>query len=278
MTRQPEPPLPSAEGTDSTPHRASDAAPDASAPGARRFTFVVDGRRIEAEDGQTIMDACDRVGIYIPRLCDCEGLVAQGSCRVCCVRVNGHTVAACTQPAQADQIVENDTAQLNHYRRTLVDMLFHEGNHLCPVCEASGRCELQAMAYRLGMAQAGPFPYLQPVRPLDASHPDIALDNNRCILCGRCIRASRDLDHKHIFEYVGRGIHKRIGVDAVNLAATNAHLEDHAMRQGLCPVGCILRKGEGFDRPIGRRRFDVHPIGNPNCDTQPSGAARESSS
>lgn len=208
------------------------------------------------------MDACDKAGIYIPRLCDVEGLVPQGSCRVCTVKVDGHTCAACSQPAEPGITIENETPELQDYRCDLVKMLFQEGNHLCPICEASGRCELQAMAYRLGISQASKYPYLQPVRPVDASHPDIALDNNRCILCGRCIRASRDIDGKNIFEYVGRSIHKRIGVNAKNLAATDATIDDYAMSREVCPVGCIIRKKEGFFAPYGERTYDQHPIGH----------------
>ena len=226
-----------------------------------QFTLYVDGVSIPATPGQTIMNACDQAGIYIPRLCDVEGLVPQGSCRVCTVKINGRTLSACTQPAEPEARVEHETEEIQKYRRDLVLMLFHEGNHLCPICEASGRCELQAMAYRLGISQASSFPYLQPVRPVDASHPDIALDNNRCILCGRCIRASRDIDGKNVFEYVGRGISKHIGVNGDNLAATNASIDDYAMSLNVCPVGCIIRKHEGYFAPYGERQYDKHPIG-----------------
>jgi [NiFe] hydrogenase diaphorase moiety small subunit len=226
------------------------------------FTFRIDGKEIAAHAGQSIMDAADEAGYYIPRLCDVEGLEAEGSCRVCTVSVNGRTVAACTQPAAPGLEVESETPKLNEYRRALVRMLFHEGNHLCPICEASGRCELQAMAYRLGIAQPTKYPYLQPVRPVDATHPDIVLDYNRCIRCGRCIRASRDVDGKHIFEFVGRGINKSIGIDADNLSHTSAEKSDLAFTAGTCPVGCIIRKGEGFTVPIGEREFDHQPIGS----------------
>ncbi len=231
-------------------------------PDAKTVNFIIDGETYSAEAGQSIMDACDAAGVYIPRLCDSDGLVPQGSCRVCSVKQNGRTVAACTQPVEAGAVIEHETLEIKNYRRDLVRMLFHEGNHLCPICEASGRCELQAMAYRLGISQATKYPYLQPVRPVDASHPDIALDNNRCILCGRCIRASRDVDGKNVFEYVGRGIHKRIGVNADCLANTDASIDDYAMSLDVCPVGCIIRKGEGFFAPIGERQFDHAPIGS----------------
>lgn len=227
----------------------------------KTFTFTIDGREIEAREGQTIMQAADDAGLYIPRLCDVEGLRHQGSCRVCTVKVNGRTAASCTQPAEKGLEVENETEELLNYRRDLVRMLFHEGNHLCPICEASGRCELQAMAYRLAITQPTKFPYLQPVRSLDASHPDIALDTNRCIRCGRCIRASQDVDGKGVFGYVGRGINRSVGVNGANLADTDVSLDDKAIQLETCPVGCIIRKGVGFFAPIGERQFDISLIG-----------------
>ena len=226
------------------------------------FVFTIDGRDIPADDGQTIMEAADAAGIYIPRLCDHEGLRHQGSCRVCTVRAGGRSVAACTEPASPGLQVENDSAHINALRRDLVEMLFHEGNHLCPICEASGNCELQAMAYRLDMTSPTKFPYLEPCRALDATHPDIALDTNRCISCGRCIRASQDVDGKGIFGYVGRGIHRRVAVGGSDLSDTEASIDDFAISAEICPVGCIIRKRVGFTRPIGKRDFDETPIGH----------------
>jgi [NiFe] hydrogenase diaphorase moiety small subunit len=225
------------------------------------LTFKIDGAEVTAKAGQTIMAACDEAGIYIPRLCDVQGLVPEGSCRLCVVKVNGRIRAACSDPVEAGAMIENEIPEIQEYRKDLVRMLFHEGNHLCPICEASGRCELQALAYRLGIVEPTAYPYLQPVRPLDASHPDIALDTNRCIFCGRCVRASRDEDEKGLFDYVGRGIHKRIGVNADCLSQTSADIRDAAMAPGLCPVGCVIRKREGFFAPVGERQYDQQPIG-----------------
>lgn len=226
-----------------------------------RITFTIDGTTVTARLGQTIMEAADAAGVYIPRLCDHEGLRHQGSCRVCTVKAGGRSVAACTQPAAPGLAVENETPHLHALRKSLVEMLFHEGNHICPVCEASGNCELQAMAYRLDMTEPTKYPYLEPTRPVDASHPDIALDTNRCISCGRCIRASEDVDHKGVFGYVGRGIHRRVAVNGTDLAHTDAEVTDHAISAEVCPVGCIIRKREGFRVPIGERAFDRQLIG-----------------
>jgi [NiFe] hydrogenase diaphorase moiety small subunit len=139
-------------------------------------------------------------------------------------------------------------------------MLFVEGNHFCMFCEKSGNCELQALAYRLGIT-APRHPYLFPKREVDASHPDIFLDRNRCVLCARCVRASRDLDGKQVFSFVGRGPHKKIAVNAAaRLADTDVDAADKAV--ALCPVGAILRKRVGYAVPIGQRLYDHQPIGS----------------
>jgi [NiFe] hydrogenase diaphorase moiety small subunit len=225
-----------------------------------KVTFSIDGKILEGAPGQTILEAADEAGIYIPRLCHMKGLIPHGSCRVCTVNVNGRPQAACTQPAAKDLVVENDTEELRQFRRALIDMLFVEGNHYCPFCEKSGNCELQAMAYRLGIP-APQYPYMFPLQSVDASHPDVMIDRNRCILCGRCVSASKDLDRKNVFQFVGRGSHKRIAVNAeADLADTDLKAADQALEA--CPVGAILKKRVGFKVPIGRRLYDQEPIGS----------------
>jgi [NiFe] hydrogenase diaphorase moiety small subunit len=224
------------------------------------ITLTIDDKEIEGRPGQTIMEAAEAAGIYIPRLCYHRELAAHGSCRVCTVLVNGRPQAACIQPIAPGMIVENDTEELRAIRRNLVEMLFVEGNHYCMFCEKSGNCELQAMAYRLGIT-APQYPYQFPQRDVDASHPDIFIDQNRCILCGRCVRASKDLDGKHVFGFVGRGPEKRVAVNAeARLADTNIDVTDKAI--SVCPVGAILRKRVGYTIPVGRRMYDHEPIGS----------------
>ncbi len=225
-----------------------------------KVKFTIDGVEVEGQKGQTIIEAADNAGIYIPRLCYIEGLVAHGSCRVCTVMVNGRPQSACTQPVAEGMAVENDTEELKNYRRNLIEMLFVEGNHFCMFCEKSGDCELQAMGYRLGM-MAPKYPYLFPQRDIDASHPDVFIDRNRCILCGRCVRASRDVDGKTVFEFVGRGPDKKVAVNSdAKLSDTKLDVSDKAVE--VCPVGAILKKRVGYSVPIGRRRYDHEPIGS----------------
>jgi [NiFe] hydrogenase diaphorase moiety small subunit len=225
-----------------------------------RLTLIVDGREVPARRGQTILEATEEAGIYIPRLCWMKGLTPAGSCRVCTVRVNGRAQAACTQPAADGAVVQNDSEELRALRRDLIDMLFVEGNHFCMFCEKSGGCELQALAYRFGIT-APRHPLLSPAREIDASHPRILLDRNRCILCGRCVRASAELDAKHALGFVGRGAGKHVAAASPNgLAETSAEADDRAV--AACPTGALLIKRVGYALPVGRREYDARPIGS----------------
>ena len=221
--------------------------------------FSLDGEDVPFMPGDTILQAATRVGRYIPHLCWHPDFEAHGSCRVCSVKVNGRAGAACTVRASPELEVQSNTEEMNAHRKTLLQMLFVEGNHFCPSCEKSGNCLLQATAYAVGME--GPhFEEFYPTRPVDASHPDILLDFNRCILCELCVRASRDVDGKAVFAIGGHGIGTRLLVNSVSglLADTSMALEDRAAQ--VCPVGVILPKRQGFAVPIGQRRFDIRPI------------------
>lgn len=223
------------------------------------FTFTIDGRDVRAKPGMTIMQAADEAGIYIPRLCSHPELRPHGSCRVCTVLVEGRPQAACTQPAAKGINVENETEHLREIRRSIVDMLFVEGNHYCMFCEKSGNCELQAMAYRLGI-DVPQHPYQYPSRGLDATHPDVFVDHDRCILCARCVFASRDIDKKGVFGFEGRSRHKHLAVSAREGAGhTSLAASDKAM--DVCPVGTLMRKRIGYSVPMGNRIYDNAPIG-----------------
>ena len=231
-------------------------------------TFLLDGIEVPFAPGQTVLQAALTAGRYIPHLCYHPEFTPHGSCKVCTAKVNGRTVASCTTPAEAAIEVESNTEEMNELRRTLVQMLFAEGNHFCPSCEKSGNCRLQALGYDLGVMTAG-FRHLFPDRPVDASHPGILLDFNRCILCELCVRASRDVDGKSVFALAGRGLAKHLIVNSASgrLVDTDVALTDKAV--AVCPVGVILRKRVGFAVPIGERRYDLRPISAQAIDDAP---------
>lgn len=226
---------------------------------SEKITISIDGKEIQGDPGQTILEAAEANGIYIPRLCHKKDLGIHGSCRVCTVKVNGRCQASCTQPIAPGMVIENETEEINEIRKGIIDMLFVEGNHFCMFCEKSGNCELQAMAYRLGIA-APQYPFLFPEREIDFSHADIYIDHNRCILCGRCVRSSKELDGKNVFQFVGRGHAKKVAVNADALKGTDISVTDKAVEN--CPVGALMAKRVGYAIPVGKRAFDHKPIGS----------------
>lgn len=221
--------------------------------------FTLDGEAVPFRAGETIMAAAARAGHYIPHLCYHPDLPASGSCRLCLVKMDGRVVSSCTQPALNGAVVEHRSGDMMAWRRQLLQLLFVEGNHYCPGCEQSGRCQLQAVAYSVGMISSS-YPHFYPRRLLDASHPDVVLDFNRCILCGLCVAASRELDHKRLFTLRGRGIATRVAINSESgqLAESGFEISDRAAQ--LCPVGVFLERHRGYDTPIGERLYDREPI------------------
>jgi [NiFe] hydrogenase diaphorase moiety small subunit len=230
-------------------------------------TFSIDGAAIPFQPGQTIMDAASAAGVYIPHLCHNPDYAPHGSCRVCVVRANGREVSACTAPATPGLEVESETEALRALRVAILQMLFVEGNHVCPACERTGACQLQAVAYYCGMLEPR-FKHFFPRRELDASHPDVVLDLNRCILCELCVRASRDQDQKRVFAISGRGVDSHLIVDSPTGLLGDSDLEVTDRAAHVCPVGAILPRhhvGDAEDRrgyrvPIGERLYDREPI------------------
>ncbi len=223
-----------------------------------KIKFTVDGKECQAEAGMTIYEAAKDNGIYIPVLCHFEGLKPVGSCRICSVRVNGRWMAACTQPVTPGMVIENNSPEVEEYRKAIIEMLFVEGNHFCPACEKSGNCELQALAYRYQI-MVPRFPYLFPKKDIEA-FPKFLLEHNRCVQCQRCIRAIQSPDGKKVFVMKNRSGRVRINVDRKLAARLSDEEAQKAM--DICPVGAILRKEVGFRIPIGRRKYDRQPIGS----------------
>ncbi|HON77983.1 MAG TPA: 2Fe-2S iron-sulfur cluster-binding protein [Spirochaetota bacterium] len=221
--------------------------------------FTIDGKECSAKSGQTIVEAAKDNGVYIPTLCHFDGLKPAGTCRICTVKVGGRNMAACTTPVTNGMVVENKTPELEDARKAIIEMLFVEGNHMCPTCEKSGNCELQALGYRYLM-MVPRFPFLFPKRAVDASSPKLYIDKNRCVQCLRCVRGVTSADGRKVFGLVMRGGHAQISMDNELVAQLSDAEALKAME--LCPVGAILRKEVGYAVPIGKRKYDTMPIGS----------------
>lgn len=220
--------------------------------------FTIDGVECIAQKGQYIVDAAKENGIFIPTLCNYPGIKPKGSCRICNVKVNGKLMTACTTPVNEGMDIENNIPEINELRKAIIELLFVEGNHFCPACEKSGNCEMQALAYRFKV-MAPRFPFAFPQRQIDTTSPKLIKDQNRCILCKRCIRAITDEKGRTIFAYKKRSQHMEIGIDP----KLGKELSDEVAQKAMdvCPVGALLVREKGFDIPIGERKYDKDPIG-----------------
>ncbi len=219
------------------------------------ITIEIDGTTVTTEEGATLVDVAAEAGVYIPTLCYLAEHPALGTCRVCSVKVNGRIVAACAVKVTDGMRVEVSDPETTAARKALVEMLFSEGTHNCPSCEKAGRCTLQAVGYEVDMV-VSPFPYQFPKRVNDHAAESIFLERDRCIFCQRCVEFIRDRETgKKIFSISNRGTHARIEIDAE--LADKMPPEQIQEAVDICPVGTILRKGVGYDQPIGERRYDV---------------------
>jgi len=213
-------------------------------------TFVIDEQEVSARAGQTILEVAQENDIPIPTLCHLEGLSDVGACRLCLVEIKGSNklLPACVTTVQEGMEVSTKSERLEKHRRTILELLFAERNHICSVCVSNGHCELQSLAQEQGVTHVS-LPYRNPDLFVDASHERFTVDHNRCILCTRCVRVCAEIEGAHVWDVMGRGIN--------SIIITDLHEEwgkSTCTRCGkcvqVCPTGALFDKSKiGSDHP-----------------------------
>lgn len=194
-------------------------------------------------------------GIFIPSLCYYEHIEPPlGSCRTCTCKINGKYAPACTEKITEGLQIEVNTVELSDARKALVEMMFAEGNHICPSCEKSGNCDLQHMGYELGVSSTR-FPHLFKDRIIDYKPSRMVMEHNRCIKCQRCVVEVVNNDGKKVFNYMNRGNETFVGVDYEEEAKLTEEQAVNAMK--ICPTGAIIVRGVSMAKPFGERKFDM---------------------
>lgn len=156
--------------------------------------IAIDGVQTEVREGTTVMQAADSLGIRIPRLCYHPQLSSLGACRVCIVEVEGqrNPVASCCFPVTDGMKVRSSSPLLRRLRRDIVELLLDNHPRDCQTCERDGNCELQNLAYTLGVRERL-FEGERKRFPIDRSSHAVTRDPEKCILCGRCIRVCEEV-------------------------------------------------------------------------------------
>jgi bidirectional [NiFe] hydrogenase diaphorase subunit len=219
-------------------------------------TLMIDGRAISARENQSILQSAQEEGIFIPTLCHLEGLSEVGACRLCQVEVKGvnKLLPACVTRIEEGMEVHTRSERLDRYRRTLLELFFAEGNHICSVCVANGHCELQTLAQRLDMDHVR-VPYISPRRQVDASHARFLFDPNRCILCTRCVRVCDEIEGAHTWDVSGRGVASRIIADLNEPWGESTSCTSCGKCVQVCPTGALVEKGRSVGESVKRPGF-----------------------
>jgi formate dehydrogenase major subunit len=214
--------------------------------------ITINGQKIEAQAGETVLEAATANGINIPTLCHHPALAPQGSCRMCLVEVEKQRglQPACTFPITEGMVVSTHTPKTESARRFVLELLFSERIHYCMYCPMSGDedstdCELQSLAYRYGLTSWDYPPNTTRRWPVDASRKYFVMDHSRCILCRRCIRACDEIAANHTLGVRDRGARTMIIADTDVPFGESSCVSCGTCLQ-VCPVGALMDRRSAY--------------------------------
>jgi len=208
----------------------------------KRLSLTIDGGRVTVDEGTTILEACQQLGIRIPRLCYHPELSLMGSCRVCIVEVKdmGFYMTSCSQKVWEGMEVQTNSPEIRQARRDIVELLLDNHPRDCQTCERDGNCELQNLAYAMGV-RARHFEGRRKRFPLDLSSHSVVRDSEKCVLCGRCVRVCDEIQGVTNLSQHGRGFL------TVVAPAHGAKMDESVCIQcgqciNVCPTAAFLEK------------------------------------
>jgi NADP-reducing hydrogenase subunit HndD len=208
----------------------------------KQLSLTIDGTPVTVDEGTTIMEACEKLGIRIPRLCYHSDLSLMGSCRVCIVEVKdmGFYMTSCSQRVWEGMEVETNSPEIRQARRDIVELLLDNHPMDCQTCERDGNCELQNLAYSMGIRQRL-FEGRRKRFAIDDSSHSVVRDSEKCVLCGRCVRVCAEIQGVCNLSQHGRGF------GTVVTPAHGANMDDSVCIQcgqciNVCPTAAFLEK------------------------------------
>ncbi len=220
---------------------------------AQTVTLTINGREVQGQTGQTILEVACAAGMEIPTLCNDPRLEPYGACRMCLVEVEGARgpMASCGTAIKDGMKVQTHTEKIVKIRKFVMELLLTNHPLDCPVCEAAGDCRLQDYAYEY-LVDMVPWGWRAPVSGSPGEHPNVAHFGARCILCGRCVRICREVMSIGCWGYLNRGYDSEVDTP-YRLPLTEVDCVSCGQCVSTCPVGAIV----GQRAPQGAREWQT---------------------
>jgi len=211
---------------------------------------IINGKAVECESGQTILQVARANGVYIPSLCYHEKTGPAAKCRACAVEVDGMRglQTACSIPVKDGMVITTDSEAATTAQKMVINLALSNGCHDCLACEKAGGCELQNAAYFLGVEKPD-FIFGGELPEWDLSSPFIAIDRKKCIQCGRCVAACNQNVVNRVLSFGGRGAETEVICDE-NLPMGESTCVQCGECVQMCPVGALIEK-----KAIGKARY-----------------------
>ncbi len=211
------------------------------------ISLSVNGREVTAKRGATVLEAALGAGIYIPTLCYDPDLKPYGACRLCVVEIEGMRglVGSCTTPATEGMVVHTETPRVNQARRITMELIIANHPSDCLTCAKNQDCELLKIAQYLGIQQEdiGRLRRGTQVLPVDDSHPAFIRDPNKCILCGKCVRACHEIACVGAIDLAFRGYSAKVSTFG-DKAIIESICKSCGECVARCPTGALVPKWE----------------------------------
>ena len=209
-------------------------------------SLTINGRRVQAPEGTTIMEAARLVDIQIPHLCFLKDINEIAACRVCCVEVEGERamVTACNTPVMEGMVVYTNSPRARQTRRVNVELILSQHDCRCATCVRSGNCQLQTIANDLGILQV-PFETQLPkgLRGAWTTTFPLYRDYNKCIKCMRCIQICEKVQTLKVWDLAGTGGRTTIDVSG-NMVIKDSDCSLCGQCVTHCPVGGLRERDD----------------------------------